>query len=165
MRARSNGITRRTFLNAATTSLTGIAAVSAAGPALAAGLDQATPVSKGRLRMIATEARDLRLSQPKDEADDQRTANHGVNRIEGGSTNSDQHLIVVRNRLFDAFKFQNIIGRTVLAISDRFHQFSSGSDAAPAVVRRTPVGELEPGEQNEKDRECAPFQDAFDFHR
>ncbi len=55
MRARSTSVTRRTFLGAATTSLTGVAALSAAGPDLAAGLDQATQAVKGRLRMIATE--------------------------------------------------------------------------------------------------------------
>ena len=34
-----------------------------------------------------------------------------------------------------------------------------------AIIGGRPIGELEPGEENEKDRERAPFQETFDLHR
>src|SRR5262249_27676076 len=87
-----------------------------------------------------------------------------VVKSERNGANADENLIFVRNWLFDSFKFQNVIGRPVLAIPNGFHQLGSRRDVASAVVCGRPVGKLEPSEKDDEDGECAPVQDSFDFH-
>src|SRR5205085_7018384 len=76
----------------------------------------------------------FRLTKSKDEPADTAFQHATVVKSEGNRANPDKNLVVVRNRLFDLFKSQNVIRRTVFAIPDRFHAFTSGGNAAPAVI-------------------------------
>src|SRR5207249_1326888 len=95
----------------------------------------------------------FRLTKSKDNSADTAFQHATVVKSEGNGANPDQNLVVVRSQLFDLFELQNVIRRTVFAILNRFHPLSAGGNAASAIVSRSPVGELEPGEENEKDRE------------
>src|SRR5207248_10167819 len=76
----------------------------------------------------------FRLTKSKDEPADTAFQHATVEKSEGNRANADENLVVVRNWLFDLFKPQNVIRRTVFAIPDRFHAFTSGGNAAPAVI-------------------------------
>ena len=106
----------------------------------------------------------LRLTKSKDKPADTTLQHAAVEKSQRNGANSDENLIVVRRRLFDFFKFQDVVRRTVFAVTDRFHAFGATRNAATAIVCGGPVDELEPSEENDKDRERAPFQYAFPFH-
>src|SRR5204863_9710030 len=97
------------------------------------------------------------FAKSEDESADTAFQHSAVVKSEGNGTNAHEKLIFVRNRLFDLFKFENAIRRTVFAISDRFHPLRAGRNFATAVICRSPIGELEPREERQEKRECAPF--------
>ena len=107
----------------------------------------------------------LRLTKSKDKPADTTLQHAAVEKSQRNGANSDENLIVVRRRLFDFFKFQDVVRRTVFAVADRFHAFGAARNAATAIICGGPVDELKPGEENDKDCERAPLQDSFPFHR
>ena len=106
----------------------------------------------------------LRLTKSKEKPADTTLQHAAVEKSQRNGANSDENLIVVRRRLFNFFKFQDVVRRTVFAVTDRFHAFGATRNAATAIICGGPVDELEPGEENDKDRERAPLQDSFPFH-
>src|SRR5262249_2536600 len=48
---------------------------------------------------------------------------------------------------------------------DRLHAFSSGRNAASAIVGASPVGNLKPGEEKNENDKRTPFEDSFPSHR
>src|SRR5437764_1560046 len=106
----------------------------------------------------------LRLTKSKDKPADTTLQHAAVEKSQRNGANSDENLIVVRRRLFDFFKFQDVVRRTVFAVADRFHAFGATRNAATAIICGGPVSELEPGKENEQNGECAPFQHALPFH-
>src|SRR5690242_19293510 len=107
----------------------------------------------------------LRLTKSKDKPADTALQDAAVEKSQRNGANSDENLIVVRRRLFNFFKFQDLVRRTVFAVADRFHPFSSSWNTAPAIVGRSPVSELGPGKENEQNGERAQLQYALPFHR
>src|SRR5205823_9721184 len=107
---------------------------------------------------VRSRRRVFRLTKSKDKSADTTLQHSAIVKSEGNGANPDKNLVVVRNRLFDLFKFQNLIGRTVLTITYRFHGIGRSRSVAIAVVGRSPIGDLEPREENDKGCECAPVQ-------
>src|SRR5207253_1418984 len=60
----------------------------------------------------------FRLTKSKDEPADTAFQHAAVEKSEGNGANPDENLVVVWNRLFDLFKFQNVIRRTVFAVTN-----------------------------------------------
>src|SRR5215211_935648 len=91
---------------------------------------------------VDAESRGLRLTQPDSEAHDVRRAADEVPivRIDGNGPDSNQELVVVRHRLGDVHNLEDI-GRTVVAIDDRFHLLTLDCAEALTIVRRSPVGD------------------------
>src|SRR5207237_5938798 len=94
----------------------------------------------------------FRLTKSKDKSADTTSQHAAVVKSEGNGANPDENLVVVRNRLFDLFKFQNLIGRAVFAVTNSFHGMGRRAGLLIAIIGGRPIGELEPGEENEKDR-------------
>jgi hypothetical protein len=57
-------------------------------------------------------------------------------------------LIVVRNRLFNVFKLENV-GGTILANTNSFHRTTWNGSIAITVTSRSPVSDEEPTYQDE----------------
>src|SRR5215468_7207105 len=80
--------------------------------------------------------------------------------IDRSCANPDQDLIICRNWLLDVVDLQ--IRQAVLAISYRFHRICRRSYILPiAIVRRSPVSDLEPDKQSDEKQTKCPFQKAF----
>src|SRR5205814_1488281 len=81
-----------------------------------------------------------------------------IEKSEGNRANPDENLVVVRNRLFDVFKSQNVIRRTVFAVTNSFHRMGRRAGLLIAIVRGCPVGELKPREEDDENGERKGLQ-------
>src|SRR6202011_1149415 len=92
----------------------------------------------------------FRFTKSKDEPADSASQHATIEKSEGNGANADENLVVVRNRLFDVLKFQNVIRRAVFAVTNCFHWIGQCGFAI-AVVRRSPVGDEHTANEHDQD--------------
>src|SRR5262249_17733828 len=112
---------------------------------------------------VRAETRVLRFAQPAKQSPEPRVSDHvPIDRIDGRRTDANENLIISRCGLPDLLKLEIVYA--VLAAGDGFHGIARGCGHALAIVGRSPVGDEQPSEQDDDNRQRSPFENPFYFH-
>ncbi len=80
------------------------------------------------------------FAQARQRAQEKQASDRQVKRIDCRGADFYQNLIVIRNRLFDFFHFENL-RPSIFAMKDRFHGIGRRTGVAVTFVSRSPIGD------------------------